>query len=58
MTTIQAPKNGGGVSYKGEFYPADKKGIVTLPDDADLSEFASFGYTVIDSVTAAEIEAE
>lgn len=51
MAKLQIPKDGGAISYDGVSYVPDKKGVITLPDDVDLSVFQAQGYVVISDAT-------
>jgi chaperone required for assembly of F1-ATPase len=44
MIKLQVPEGGNGVSFDGENYKADKKGIIMVPVDAvaDLVKFHKF----------------
>lgn len=48
MIKLKAPKGMYGVSWQGEEFYIDKKGIVEVPGEA-LPELLNFGYKVVDN---------
>lgn len=50
MVKLKAPKGCGGASHKGQWYAADRKGIVEVPDDArDVLCNPHHGFAPLDS---------
>lgn len=47
MAVYKAPKNFGGISTDGKTYKADKKGIVTLPDEFSPDLASSHGLIAV-----------